>query len=557
MELRTLVRIDKSARRLAEIIGLFAKYGLADWISNVDYPWLKSLLKSSEGEEISEFNTAERLRSVLMELGPAFIKLGQILSTRPDLVGPEVMEELGKLRTRTKPDPTEIVLKTIEEELGSPVGDLFETFEETPLASASIGQVHAATLPGGRRVVVKVMRSEIEESVRRDLDLFVGLAELAEKHAPQLRRFQPLATARYFQRTLLRELDFAYERRHLERFTSNFADDETVRFPEAFPERSSTRVLTMERLDGIPINDREALKASGIDLTEIARRGGAFYLEMIFRDGFYHADPHPGNLLVLDNEVIGVLDCGMVGYIDESLREDIESILLSVVDGDAETLTDIVVDVGQVPPELDRDELRAELSEFLSDYVGQSLDEFDLSGALQRIFGIFRDFGIILPPSFGMLVKTIVVLEGTSRQVTPNFSLASLLRPYYIKSSSRRLAPKRVFAEFRRTYRDWKRLADTLPRDLVDILNRFRKGTLEVHMEHRRLESTVDRLVTGLIVAALFLGSSMMWSMSAPPLAFGVSVFGALGFAASVFMGARLLYSIRKANRKKRKPPGT
>lgn len=556
MQLRTLVRIDKSARRLAEIVRLFAKYGLADWISTIDYPWLRSLLKNSEGERISDISTAERLRTVLMELGPGFIKLGQILSTRPDLVEPEVMAELGKLRTHTKPDPIDTVIETVEKELGKPVGELFETFEEVPLASASIGQVHAATLSGGRRVVVKVMRSGIEEAVRRDLDLFVGLAELAETHAPQLRRFQPLATARYFQRTLLRELDFSYERRHLERFAANFAEDVTVRFPEAFPERSSSRVLTMERLDGIPVNDREALKASGVNLTEIARLGGEFYLEMIFRDGFYHADPHPGNLLVLENGVIGVLDCGMVGYIDDSLREDIEDILFSVVDSDAETLTDIVMQVGQVPPELDREGLRAELSEFLSDYVGQSVDEFDLSGALQRMFGIFRDFGIVLPPSFGMLVKTIVVLEGTSREVTPNFSLASLLRPYYLKSNCRRLAPKKLLAEFRRTFREWRRLAETLPRDLVDILSRFRKGTLEVHMEHRRLESTVDRLVTGLIVSALFLGSSMMWSMDAPPLLHGVSLFGVLGFAASVVMGGRLLYSIRRANRKRKPPKG-
>ncbi len=552
MRLSTLVRIDKSARRLAEIVGFLAKYGLADWLSNVDYDWLRGLLKNSGGEVLPDLSTAERIRSVLMDLGPAFIKLGQILSTRPDLVGPDLIEELGKLQVQTKPDDFSVVARTVEEELGRPVSELFASIEEKPMASASIGQVHGAVLKNGKSVVVKVMRAGIQEAMRLDLDLFVGLAELAEKHSPPLKRFQPVATARYIQRTLLRELDFAYERRHLERFTEHFQDDPAVHFPEVHPDLCSERVLTMERLKGIPVNDRAALQASGLDLKELAQKGGNLFLDMIFRDGFYHADPHPGNLMVLEGEVIGVLDCGMVGYIDDSFREEIEDMLLAAVDGDAEELTNAVIRVGQVPPELDQEEMRAEISEFLNDYTNQSLTELDISGALQRIFGAFRDFRVVLPPSFGMLMKTLILLEGTSRLVSPDFSLAAMIRPYYMRAVHRRMAPRRLFSEFRRTYRDWRRLMDTLPRDLVDILSRFRKGTLEVHMEHQRLEHTVDRLVTGLLTAAVFLGSALMWSMNAPPTLWGVSLFGALGFLVSVVMGVRLLLSI---NRDKKNRP--
>ncbi|MCB1093679.1 MAG: AarF/ABC1/UbiB kinase family protein, partial [Verrucomicrobiae bacterium] len=285
----------------------------------------------------------------------------------------------------------------------------------------------------------------------------------------------------------------------------------------------------------------------GTDLNEFAKRGGNLYLEMVFGHGFYHADPHPGNLFRLEGDVIGVIDCGMVGSIDEALREDIEGMLLSAVSHDADGLTESIVRVGQVPPELDEDELRAEVGEFLSDYVGQSVAEFDVGGALQRLFGLVRDFHIVLPQSFGMLVKTLVVLEGTAKQLSPDFSLAAMIQPYYQKALRRRFRPGRLAAGIGRGYRDWKRLLEILPRDLSDILSRFRKGTFEVHMEHRRLEGTVDRLVLGLLTAAVFLGSAIMWSMKAPPTVWGVSLFGALGFLTSVWLGTGLLISIRRA----------
>jgi len=223
--------------------------------------------------------------------------------------------------------------------------------------------------------------------------------------------------------------------------------------------------------------------------------------------------------------------------------------LLAAVSLDADGLTEFITRVGQVPPELDEDELRAEVGEFLADYVGQSVAEFDVSGALQRLFGLVREFHIVLPQSFAMLVKTLVVLEGTSKQLSPDFSLAAMIQPYYQKAVRRRFAPARVAAGIGRGYRDWKRLLEILPRDLSDILSRFRKGTLEVHLEHRRLEGTVDRLVLGLMTSAVFLGSAIMWSMQAPPTVFGVSLFGALGFLTSVWLGAGLLLSIRRARK--------
>lgn len=549
MKLSTLVRLDSNAKRIAEIVGVLAKYGLADWLSHLDYDWLQRYLEGGKFEEMRELTTAERIRLTLTELGTSFIKIGQILSTRPDLVGIELTNELAKLQSQTPADGYEQVAQLIHSELGSHPDDLFASFEREALASASIGQVHRAVLKTGEAVVVKVIHKGIEERVRQDLDILFALAELAEKHSLQLRAYQPVANAKYFERTLLRELDFAYERRHLESFAKNFQDNPQVHFPVVYKEYCSQRVLVMELLIGVEVSDKKGLEESGADLEEFARRGANMYLDMVFRDGFYHADPHPGNLMLLEGGVVGVLDAGMVGRIDTGLREGIEDMLLAAVVGDASELAEQVMRIGQTPPELDRDELRSEIGDFLADYVGQSVADFDAAGALTRLLEAIREFHIMMPSSFGLLMKTLVTLDGTAKLLTPDFSLAAMIKPYYKKAIQRRMTPKRLLRDFLRSYRDWKHLADALPKDLADIIARVRKGTFEVQLEHRRLEGTVDRLVMGLLTAALFVGSAMLWSTAAPPTLRGVSVLGGLGCLVALWMGYRLVRTIRKTKK--------
>jgi ubiquinone biosynthesis protein len=303
----------------------------------------------------------------------------------------------------------------------------------------------------------------------------------------------------------------------------------------------------MEMLDGISLADREALEASGADLNDFAQLGATMYLDMIFRDAFYHADPHPGTLLMLRGGVLGVLDCGMVGRIDDQLRDDFEGMLLAAVNNDADQLTDYVVRLGSVPNDFDRDALRADVGEFLSDYAGQSLKDFDLSGALNTMTSIIRRYGIILPSSSSMLLRVLVMLEGTSRQLSPDFSLAELLKPYYAQTLKRRFSPQKLFHRTQRAFRDWERLIDMLPRDLADVLQRVRRGSFEVNLQHRRLEPTVNRLVLGILTAALFMGSAQLWSRGAAPLIGGISLFGALGCAMATLLGVRLLLAIRRS----------
>jgi ubiquinone biosynthesis protein len=547
MNLQTLGKLDQNAKRLREIVTILGKYGLADWLKGFNYDWVRSWLTSPQGESLGDLTREARVRLALTELGTTFIKLGQILSTRPDLVGPELADELESLQSDTPADSPEVVRATIEAELGKPPEEIFAEFEPSAFASASVAQVHRARLTSGEAVVVKVQHEGIEETIACDFDIISGLAELAEAHAAQLRAYQPAATAAEMRRTLLRELDFTRERRSMGQFTANFAGNERVHFPLAYADYSSRRVLTMEMLDGISLADREALEASGADLNDFAQLGATMYLDMIFRDAFYHADPHPGNLLMLQGGVLGVLDCGMVGRIDDQLRDDFEGMLLAAVNNDADQLTDYVVRLGSVPNDFDRDALRADVGEFLADYAGQSLKDFDLSGALNTMTSIIRRYGIILPSSSSMLLRVLVMLEGTSRQLSPDFSLAELLKPYYAQTLKRRFSPQKLFHRTQRAFRDWERLIDMLPRDLADVLQRVRRGSFEVNLQHRRLEPTVNRLVLGILTAALFMGSAQLWSRGAAPLIGEISLFGALGCAMATLLGVRLLLAIRRS----------
>jgi len=547
MKLTAITRLERNVRRSGEIIGVLAKYGLADWVKGLNFSWIQERIKSVDGQHIADLKIEERVRLAFTELGTTFIKLGQMLSTRPDLVGPEMAKELAHLQTDTPADPPDTVRATIEAEFGKPPSKLFAHFKEAPLASASIAQVHLARLHSGEHVVVKVQHAGIADKIMPDLDILAGLAELAEKHSSEMRRYQPMAIVRQFRRTLLRELDFTSERRNLQEFAKHFAQDDTVHFPRAYEEFSTRRVLTMERLEGILGTDSAALAASGADLNEFAHRGANMYLQMIFRDAFYHADPHPGNLMLLPNGVVGVLDCGMVGRLDEELAEGLEDMLMAVVNHNSADLGESILRLGSAPPATPRDELRADLTDFVADYVGQSIQDMDLSGALNSLFEIIRRYNITLPPPLSLLLRTLVELEGTAQRLSPDFSLAEVFRPFYTTMVRRRLSVRRIIGRLQHAYRDWERLVESLPRDLGDVVRRVRDGTFSVHLDHRHIDPVVNRLVLGVMTAAMFVGSSLLWSMKAPPTISGVSVFGAAGYLIAAYFAWRLLRAIKKS----------
>ncbi len=547
MELPMLTRLDRNVHRAGDIIAVLAKYGLADWFKDLNVPWVQERLQSGNGQPIPELKFEERVRLAFIELGTTFIKLGQMLSTRPDVVGPEVARELARLQTAAPADPFHTVRATLKAEFDRPLSELFAHFKEEPLASASIAQVHVARLHSGEHVVVKVQHAGIADKIMPDLDILNDLAQLAEKHSAQLRLYQPEAIVRQFRHTLLRELDFTFERRNLEEFAKNFAQDDTVHFPCAYSALSTRRVLTMEKLDGILGTHPKALANSGVDLNEFARRGATMYLQMIFRDAFYHADPHPGNLMLLPGGVVGVIDCGMVGRLDEELTEGLDEMLIAIVNHNSADLGEVLLRLGSAPHPVPREPLRADLTDFVADYAGQSIQDIHLSDALTSLFGIIRRYNIALPPPLTLLLRTLVELEGTAQELSPEFSLAEVIRPFYTQMVSKRLSARRILGRLQHAYVDWERLAEALPRDLSEMLRRVREGTFAVHLDHRHIDPVINRLVLGVMTAALYVGSALLWSMKAPPMIKDVSVFGAAGYLLAVYFSWRLLRAIKKS----------
>lgn len=558
MRITAIPQIYRNVNRWREILAVLSKYELAAWIGRLGPDFAKDLLKAPGGAPIARLPWETRIRLALAELGPTFIKLGQLLSTRPDLVGVALAEDLQHLQADVPSDPPAVVRATIESELGRPLGEAFAQFEEGAFASASIGQVHRATLPDGHAVVVKVQRADIRRKVAVDLDILAGLAQLADM-IPEFQNYRPRALVAEFERVLTRELDFGRELRHMEQFARDFRGNPTVRIPRTYPGLSTGRVLTMERIEGIKLAEKDRLRDSGLDLDEVARRGANLYLEMIFSNGYYHADPHPGNVLLLDGHVIGLLDFGMVGRIDERLQEDIEEGLLAVGSRDAEHLTSVIVRAGAVPADLDRSGLSTDVADFIFHYGSQSLEEFDLSGALKDLTELIRRYHITLPAKIAMLIKVLVTLEGTSRHLNPRFSLIEVMQPYRKKMLLRRLSPGRRFRKLRRMASEVGRLVEVLPRSLMEILQQVQTGKFDVHLDHRGLEPSVNRLVLGMLASALFLGSSVMLSLRVPPLFQDLwligawrllqplSVPGAFGIALSVALGLRLWRAISKS----------
>ena len=542
-----LVRRDRHARRLREIAGVAVRYGLADQLRKIPAQGIQRWLRGSAGQNIAELDTGVRLRLALTELGTTFIKFGQMLSTRADLVGEDVARELTHLQSDTAPDPPGVAEATMQAELGRAAATLFASFDPTPFASASVAQVHCARLHSGENVVVKIQKSGIEARIEADLGILEDLAQLAERYVADLKPYHPVDLVGQFTKTMRGELDFVRELRNIQEFRRNFAGDETVHFPVPYPEFCTRRVLTMERLEGVLLSQMRSLPGPNPETDEFVRRGANLYLGMIFRDSFYHADPHPGNLMMLPDGVVGVLDCGMVQRLDDELRETIEDLLLALVRGDVRTVTDTIWDLSTSPPTLGRRRLHADVTEFLADYEGQTVGEVDIGVLLNRLTEVIHSNQLFLPPGASLLPRMLAELEGTAKLLNPSFRLTELVEPHAEESYTRRLAPRSVWLRMQRSAREWDRLLRTIPGDLNDMLQGLRAGTLSVHLEHRRLDPVVNRVVLGLLTSSLLLGSSLLWSMHAEPLVRGVSLFGAIGYALAVILGLRLLRTIRRS----------
>jgi ubiquinone biosynthesis protein len=544
MQFKSATQIPGDVARASDVARVLIKYGLARWLSGTEWEPIRRILTSHSGEVLTDQSFPVRMRMALTDLGTTFIKLGQVLSTRPDLVGLEMAHELSHLQSGTPADSPEVAIATVEKELARPIGECFLEFDRNAMASASIGQVHHARLLSGKSVVVKVQHPGIESTIRRDLHILSSFAALAEKQE-DLKRYQPVAVVREFRETLMRELDFRREMRNLQQFRRNFAADETVTFPKPYPELCTGRVLTMQLLKGTSVGRIEKLEHRHVDCAELARQGAGVFVQMIFRDGFYHADPHPGNILVLAKGRVGILDGGMIGRIDDDLRERIVEILLAAADRDAPRLADLIAEICKAPANLDRGGLSADLLEVFGQYGSQAVDQFDVGGALTAVTRLMHEYNLFMPSRLSMLIKCLIILEGTGKGLNANFSLAELLEPFRRQFVLQQLSPQTWLRKAKRLRRDWELLAESIPRGFNNLLEQLQSGDFSVRVKHPPLEKSVNRMVFGLCTSALLIASALLWIHQVPPTIHGTSIMGAAGYLLSAFLATRVLWLIR------------
>lgn len=554
--LTSLPQVYRNIRRATEIATILSKYGLNEVIrlSRLDSlipGWRKDAAENGEQGERVEV----RFRKALVELGPTFIKLGQFLSTRPDVVGIDLAAELQLLQSQVQAQDFSVVKEIVERELGKPLESLFKEFEPTALAAGSIGQAHVARLHTGEEVVVKVQHPKIDVQIKTDMEILTGLAQLAEQ-IEELKNYQPRMLISQWKRVITAELSFRREQQRLEQFNVMMGKEKRLKIPRPYPTHSSNRVLTMERIVGRSVQSLQRNPPPDLNLSEIAKNGAEIYLKMIFKHGVYHADPHGGNIIIMEDGRLALIDFGMVGRISPQLRESIEEILLAVVNQDVAMLGLLIRHVGSIPSRINLSELDSDLAEFVSQYTTQSLDNFDVSGALNDIVTLIRRHQITLPPEMALLIKTLVSLEGTGRLLNPHFNLMEILAPLRRSMILDRMSPKRTIRRLRRLMIEVEHLVDRLPERLGNILKMVQDGEINVQINHHRLGPNVNRLVMGMMTSAMFLGSSVLLSMKVPPLLFqepwwwgmqDLSVLGLAGVTLSVLLGLRVLWSIRKS----------
>lgn len=556
MKITAIPQLYRNLLRWREILTVLRRHGLADWLSQFPQLPFRDWLKDSDGQPLTSFSREERLRMVLTELGPTFIKLGQVLASRPDLVGAQVANEFKKLHSNVPALDFKTIRRTLEQELGFRLDAEIVDFDETPLAAASIGQVHCARLVDDTEVVVKVQRPGIEETMLRDLDVLEGLAQLAER-VEGLAAFSPSSMLEQLGPTLRRELDFDRERQNLDVFAAMLRNFPDVHIPKPIPGLCTRRVLVMTRLAGQDLSRSQTLSQLDAETRrEAARLITTVYMQMLFDHGLFHADPHPGNLVLMSEGGIGILDFGMVGRIDTRLREQIEEMLMAIGNGDSVRLTQLIRRAGKAPPGLDDAALSVDVSEFIGTYGHQDLGSFNLTGALNDLGDLLHRHGIKLPTQSALLMKMLISLEGTLSALHADFDAIEVMAGFLRKASINRLDPRRRLRQARLMFREAEYFMQVVPDQALGLLDQARQGQLKIQMEHHRLGATVNRLVLGLIASALFLGSSVMLSMKVPPMLFPLSTYlgltqlsvpGVFGLVASVMLMLRLYIAINRS----------
>lgn len=553
-------RTYRNLNRYRQILGVLIKYGFGDLIETLNIEQYieigLQMISKKRREPVEKLSRAERVRMAFEELGPTYIKLGQILSTRPDLVQVDFIHELSKLQDEVPPFPFEDARRIVESELREPLENIFESFTQTPLASASIGQVHRARYLDGEDVAVKVQRPGIRRLIDIDLEIMLHLATLAERHIEELSFHQPVRIVEEFAKTLERELDYTIEATSMERVSRQFLHDATVYIPKVYRETTTSRVLTTELVQGIKVSKLDLLDQEGYDRKTITFRGAQICLRQIFNHGFFHADPHPGNIFVLPDNVICLLDFGMVGAIDRNTREDFVELVDSIVRKDETRAAQCLLKITSWDEEPDMRSFEKDVSEFIGEHLYKPLKEIELGKLLQQLLELSARHRLRIYPDIFLMMKALSTVEGVALLLDPDFDMLQHAEPFIKKVKLERFSPKRLENDVLSLTSQMFTFLKDFPKDLLEITRLIRQRKLSFSHELQGLDqmlSTHDqisnRISFSILIAALIIGSALIVISKTPPLFYGISLIGIIGFLAAAIMGIWLLVAILKKGR--------
>jgi len=542
-----------SPHRLREIAEVLAKYGF-EYAAERTKIGKKIPFRKPPVEIIKVYNPYERARMVLEDLGPTFVKFGQILSTRPDLVGVKLSHELSRLQDAVKPFPYEEVEREIKSELGKPIDEIFKSFDRKPLASASVAQVHKAKTKSGKIVVVKVQRPEIEERIKQDIQIMHYLAEVAEHHNPGWRQYRLPEIVEEFERSILKELNFELEGRNILRFREMYKKDQEIVIPEYYPTLSSKRILTMSFIDGTPLTEIiEGKTKKEFNKPLIAKRGAEAYFKQVLVHGFFHADLHPGNMIVQDGNKIAFVDFGIVGWIEEDKINDLSKLFIHLIDCNVKDIVNQLISMNLIDEETDIDSLREDISDLMETYYGLDLKEVKLGETATQLMLLLTEYKIKIPKEYTMLSRSLLLVEGSATKLDPTFNAVTTFKPYALKLAAQKLSPLKILDRMKTEILELEGISRTIPRIVRNVLSKIEGGKIKLEFEHKNLdifahelEHITNKLTMAIILAALIIGSSVAMLANNSIHIYGLPTLSVLGFVASALLGFILVISSMK-----------